>query len=255
VPTGPAVRVGGAEGRRRRKLFVPWVIGVLVAGGVIGSAAGITLAVIFGAYRLPTASMWPSFAYGDRVFANKLTKEPERGAVMVFLFPERRTQLFVKRVMGMPGDELTFTHGQPTINGWKVPRCNVGPGWFQDVGEGGTRHEGMVAVEFLGPATYLVFDDSSAPTSDAQGPYHVNAGEYFVVGDNRGNSHDSRMWSGGMGAGVPLGDTVGRVRASHDAPVLRKDMEGLAGLGPALEACLAKRPSETTPPPPRAPEK
>ena len=236
----------------KNEIFVRWVVGVILAGCVVGAASGIALAVVFGSYKIPAGSMWPTLAMGDHVFANKMVKEAERGALVVFPLPENRKSTFVKRIVGMPGDELVITRGELAINGWKVPRCNVGPGWYRDASEPtpDTKHEGMIAVEFLGKAAYLVFDDQAAPAPDLQGPYLVKAGEYFVMGDNRRNSHDSRTWFAGAGGGVPLGDTVGRVHG-HDTPELR-NQEGLAGLAPALEACLAKRPTDTTPPPPKS---
>jgi signal peptidase I len=237
--------------RPAKKVFARWVVGVILAGCVVGAAAGIALALVFGAYDLPAGSMWPTLVAGDRVFANKLSKEPERGAVVVFRLPENRQVSYVKRIVGMPGDELSLAHGELSINGWKVPRCNVGPAWYRDreAGQQSAKHEGMLAVEYLGAAAYLVFDDASGVDPGAQGPYRVKAGEYFVIGDNRRNSHDSRTWRAAEGGGVPVGDTLGRVRG-HDLPELRNDLEGVAGLGPALAACLAKRPGETTPPPP-----
>lgn len=240
--------------KAKNKIFVRWVVGVIIAGCFVGAASGIALAVVFGSYKIPAGSMWPTLAVGDHVFANKMVKDAERGALVVFPLPENRKSTFVKRIVGMPGDELVLAHGELTINGWKVPRCNVGPGWYRDASDPSSpdaKHEGMIAVEFLGKAAYLVFDDKGAPDPETQGPYLVKAGEYFVMGDNRRNSHDSRTWFAGAGGGVPLADTVGRVRG-HDVPTIRADQEGLAGLAPALDACLAKRPSETTPPPPKS---
>ncbi len=69
-----------------------------------------------------------------------------------------------------------------------------------------------------------------------------------MLGDNRNNSHDSRMWNMGQGGGVPFGNTLGRLRG-HEVPELPANAEGAAALAPAIADCLAKRPSQTTPPP------
>ncbi len=75
------------------------------------------------AFKIPSGSMVPTLFPGDQVFVDK-TRAPERGDVLVFPFPEHPDQEFIKRVIGVPGDRLTFRRGHPVINGREVPRAS-----------------------------------------------------------------------------------------------------------------------------------
>lgn len=231
---------------REAKRTMTWIKRLLIGGGSLGTLMGVGLGLIFGVHKLPSGSMWPTLSVGERLFTTRVAKQPFRGVVLVFHHPEHREQLFAKRVVGLAGDVVKANGGELSINGWQVPRCLVGRASYrdQDPGGEGSKHEGTLFVEWLGIASYLVFEekDSLAPA----GEWKVAPGEYFVLGDNRNNSHDSRMWFGGKGGGVPIGDTTGRV-VGHESAEVPKGAEDLA---PALAACLAKRPPVTDPPSP-----
>ncbi len=149
------------------------------------------------------------FAYGLRlpVTNTKIiaTGEPERGDVMVFKFPENRKQNFIKRVVGLPGDTVQVKDNVLTVNGEIVDRDLVnewaGPGvWRKQY------------VEQLGDATHLIWQEGKTnpytgrqvPQARTQGEWTVPEDAYFVMGDNRDNSNDSRFW--GI---VPEGLVVG----------------------------------------------
>ena len=234
-----------ADGEAKRTMT--WIKRLLIGGGSLGTLMGVGLGLIFGVHKLPSGSMWPTLPYGERLFTSRLARQPFRGVVLVFHHPEQRAQLFAKRVIGLEGDVVSTSGGELSINGWKVPRCQVGRASYADRdmgGESGT-HEGTLFVEWLGLATYLVFEEKGAFV--VVGEWKVAPGEYFVLGDNRNNSHDSRTWFGGKGGGVPLADTQGRV-VGHESAEIPKGAQDLA---PALASCLAKRPPQTDPPPPR----
>jgi signal peptidase I len=251
------------------------------------------------AFKIPAGSMMPTLMIGDHIFINKLAygplipgtdarlfsrSLPKRSDVMVFKFPENKDQDFIKRAIAMPGDTLEVINGRPILNGWLVPHCHVGP----------FSNEGRVMelyVEFLEDRSYLTLFDSNpdkqtckdpdgcGPGSTCragicgvpQGPFKVAPGETWVIGDNRNNSHDSRSWRGGLGAGVPfenikgramfvwmsfkLGGEVAQDRLFADIlgePVIPGPPD--AALGAALEKCLRERPPapQTTPPAPGA---
>ncbi|MDB4936842.1 MAG: Signal peptidase [Labilithrix sp.] len=235
---------------RAPKRKMGWIARILVVGGSLGTVMGVGLAIVFAAFKLPAASMWPTLSVGERVFVNRLAKQPFRGSLVVFRHPEHRQSTFAKRIVGLAGDTVAVKDGQVTINGWKVPRCMVGRASYRDEEMPGNsgRHDGTLFVEWLGIASYLVFEEKTAVAVEGEThEWKVAPGQYFVLGDNRNNSHDSRQWFAGAGGGVPLEDTLGRI-VGHDTPQLPP---GAGDLEPALAACLAKRPAETDPPAPK----
>jgi signal peptidase I len=186
---------------------------------------------------------------------------------MVFVYPdsnpEAPSQDFIKRVIALPGDTLAVDNGHPIINGWKVPSCHVGEYDYQEGADMPTKR-GDLFVEYLGERSYLTqYEDNRS--DGKQGPYHVKAGETWVLGDNRNNSMDSRAWLGGRGAGVPDANIKGRAMFVWWGVALDRLFMNVLGtprlpkgapqtIVDAIGACLAKRPplSETTPPPPSA---
>lgn len=144
-----------------RDWILPVAIGVTVAFTL--KTWVVTAAVV------PSSSMYPTIpAVSTTDFAvisvNKLATEfgqIHRGEVVVFHFPDDPVQLFVKRVIGMPGDTVTVTSNAVYINGQKLDESNV---------------------------------NIAKSNGAVQGTYHVPAGHYFMLGDNRPISDDSRMW-------------------------------------------------------------
>ncbi len=228
-----------------------WFKRLMLVGALVGASLGAVASVRYLTVVAPSASMWPTIRVGERLYARRGDAPPERGAVMVFRYPEHPDQLFVKRAVGLAGDVVAVTKGETSINGWPVPRCVVGKISYADpgaTGDSGAKHEGTLAVEWLGAATYLVFEESTgAGATGAGGRWTVARGEYFVLGDNRSSSHDSRAWFNGAGGGVPLANTRGRVhaRAALEIPAI---VDNARELGGALRDCLALRPASTLPP-------
>jgi len=248
------------------------------------------------AFKIPSGSMIPTVTVGDHIFVNKFTygpaipwtqiklfqAPPRRSDVIVFRFPENREQDFVKRTIAIGGDTLEVINGRPIINGWLVPHCYVGP--FQYDGQ-----PAELFIEHLEDRSYFTLFTSNPDEKTCasgtecegdlacrsgicgflQGPFKAASAEAWVIGDNRNNSHDSRSWRGGLGAGLPYDDIKGRAMFVwisfgpggnvaqdrlfvdlHERPTLPGAQE--AALRPAVEKCLRERPSadQTTPPPP-----
>jgi signal peptidase I len=236
-------------------------------------------AFVIEAFKIPSGSMIPTLMVGDHIFVNKFSygpavpytharvwtsMPPRRGDVIVFAFPEHPEQDFIKRVIAIEGDKLEARNGHPIINGWEVPSCLVGPWAYSDYDSPITRHEGELYVEYLGNESFLTFyDHASGVFPEVQGPYFAKKGEVWVMGDNRNNSHDSRMWFGGQGGGVPFENIRGRALfvwlsvsdngidwSREGAPVMGRPRlpPSANGLEPQFEQCLRNRPAIARPP-------
>jgi signal peptidase I len=256
----------------------------------IGVAVAVALLLrvfVVEAFKIPSGSMIPTLQIGDHIFVNKMaygplvpwtrlrlfpSLPPRRGDVVVFEFPEKREQDFIKRVIALPGDRLEVKDGHPILNGWSVPSCTVGSYTYHEGDSVMTRRAEM-AVEYLEDKAYLtVYERTFASSAgEIQGPYFAKPGEVWVLGDNRNNSHDSRSWFGGHGGGVPYENIKGRamfVWLSVDPTgTWAWNRVGTRVLGPpapppnlpqnlidAIGTCIEKRPplTATTPPtPPR----
>jgi len=149
-------------------------------------------------FQIPSGSMLPTLEVGDFILVNKYayglrlpvagTKivevgEPERGDVMVFRFPEDRETNYIKRVIGLPGDTIRYQNRVLTINGEKVPEAFVA-----------SYPQFEVWLEKLGTVEHDILQSKRAPRGTGQGEWVVPENSYFVMGDNRDNSNDSRFW-------------------------------------------------------------
>jgi signal peptidase I len=145
---------------------------------------------VFQAFKIPTGSMVDNLLVGDHIFVNKFVYGPpghaligqlfgfrdvERGDIVVFRYPKQPDVDYVKRVVGMPGDLVTIRDKKVFVNG-------------QRLDEPYTVHQDRNVFRL---------DMSLAEpyrSRDQFGPYRVEAGSYFVMGDNRDMSYDSRYW-------------------------------------------------------------
>jgi signal peptidase I len=167
--------------RTGRSWLWSYVLSLGAAAIALAGAVGLFLGLrtsCFQAFRMPTGSMEPTILIGDHLIANKMAyglrapgtswvfapHGPKRGDVIVFLYPLDRTRMFVKRVIGLPGEQIEMLDRTVRVDGRPLEEPY---------------------------AHYLDLPDRLRP---AYGPERVPEGHLFVLGDNRDNSSDSRTW-------------------------------------------------------------
>lgn len=155
-------------------------------------------------YRIPSGSMMPTLVDGDFILVNKFTygirlpvlnkkiiqiNEPKRGDVMVFRFPPSPSINFIKRVIGLPGDKIVYQNKQLFVNGELIPKQLLKTE-IQSSPDG-QMYRVRLFEEQLPDKSHQIFEHLT-PGKDAN--VTVPEGHYFVMGDNRDASDDSRFW-------------------------------------------------------------
>jgi signal peptidase I len=177
-------------------------------------------------FRIPSSSMRPTLEVGDFILVNKFkygirlpvidkkildTGAPGRGDVVVFRYPVNQTDDYIKRIVGVPGDVVTYKNKQLTVN--NVPATQTSTGTYGYVAEESGRFiTHQRASEMLGTVKHDIAMDASAPTLNPPSVFSyvgkenceyfgsegftckVPANSYLVLGDNRDNSLDGRYW-------------------------------------------------------------
>lgn len=156
-------------------------------------------------FRIPSASMTPTLLDGDFILVNKFSyglrlpilgtkilniNEPARGDVVVFRYPGNPSIDYIKRVIGLPGDHVSYYRDRLTINGKPVPQVNKGI--FAGKGVAMSASGMSLRLENLDGVEHEMLEDPRRFVHE--GEYVIPEGQYFVMGDNRDNSNDSRFW-------------------------------------------------------------
>jgi signal peptidase I len=167
-------------------------------------------------FRIPSGSMMPTLLVGDFILVNKFSYgirlpvldnkiieigAPQRGDVVVFRYPKDPTVDYIKRVVGLPGDRIGYFNKVVYINGEAIGQ--VPAGVYVGKGSGVSMSGASKRSEQLGDIRHDILVMSR--TTGLEGEFVVPDGEYFVMGDNRDNSNDSRFWGA-----VPEANLVGK---------------------------------------------
>ena len=196
----------------------------------IAIALGLVLVVrtvVAEPYQVPSPSMVPTLLTGDELIGSKfaygfskyslpigtlpdfegrlLDRAPQRGDVVVFRLPRDPGTTYVKRLIGLPGDRIQMKKGRLYINDTLVPRREV------SAYEGGTLYVETLPTLDGGGREHELIESSDTDRYDDTSVYDVPAKHYFMMGDNRDNSLDSRIAAADGGVGfVPLENLVAR---------------------------------------------
>lgn len=175
---------------------------------------------LYEPFRIPSDSMMPTLIQGDFIFVNKWgyglrlpvvnwkvlpIGEPARGDVIVFRKPSDPSVVFIKRLVGLPGDRIRVRGAEVSVNGEPAP---LAPDGFYRGAKEAQYPFTLVGEERLGEAGHRVMLDPSRPSND--GEWVVPEGHYFMMGDNRNNSRDSRFPEVGF---VPADNLIGKAVA------------------------------------------
>jgi signal peptidase I len=209
---------------RRAALAQPWWLDWTAGLFPVILAVFLLRSFLFEPFKIPSGSMIPTLLVGDLILVNKFhygvrlpvinkkiiaNNDPQRGDVMVFRFPAEPSIDYIKRVVGVPGDEVSFRNQRLYINGTAAPlERQPEPGfydesvmrYFPEFKEklGNVEHRILVNPQFqpyYGADDKISFPFRENCRYNAEGvTCKVPAGHYFMMGDNRDNSQDSRFW-------------------------------------------------------------
>jgi signal peptidase I len=217
---------------RERVLAQPWWLDWTAGLFPVIIAVFVLRSFLFEPFKIPSGSMVPTLLVGDLILVNKyhygirlpvihtkiVDNNPvQRGDVMVFRYPPDPRMDYIKRVVGLPGDEVAYLNQKLSVNGQDVPVTPLNEFYDED--------SMRVAPQFsekLGAVQHRILVDPKRPiflgTDDKRFPFRENCrysaegvvcrvpqGHYFMMGDNRDNSQDSRFWGF-----VPDENIVGR---------------------------------------------
>jgi len=201
-----------------------------LAGSVAVALAMVAVlhTVLFQPFTIPSSSMEPGLVTGDYIVVSKfaygwsgaslpfdlplghgrlLGHGPARGEVVVFRLPRDPSLVWVKRVVGLPGDRVQVRAGAVLVNGRAVARTPLGA--VQDHDDGG-RTVPLARETADNGRAYLTYAGEPGHEGDDTAAYVVPEGQYFMMGDNRDNSLDSR-WPASEGVGfLPARNILGR---------------------------------------------
>lgn len=183
---------------------------------------------LFEPFKIPSGSMYPTLYVGDYLFVSKYTygyskhslpfsmplfegriwaDEPNRGDVVVFKFPQDNKTDYIKRIIGLPGDKVKLEEGRLYVNGELVNREEIEDFVIRDSQGNAERYHQYIET-LPNDVKHKILEVSDSESEDNLQELTVPQGYYFVMGDNRDRSDDSRVNVGF----VPFENLVGKAR-------------------------------------------
>ena len=184
------------------KLWVEYYDAIFVAVGL----ALLIRTFVIEPFKIPSGSMIPTLLVGDYLFVNKfsygyrvpftrhrilMSDGPHRGDVAVFEYPMNPDKDYVKRIIGLPGDRLVYSNKRLTVNGIAVPYIDKGP--YNYSNSDNRPVAAQLLIEQMDGRDHSIIVESTSMFAGRQ-EVIVPPDNFFVLGDNRDNSNDSRFW-------------------------------------------------------------
>ena len=219
---GVAADVNALEAQRSKINEQPWWLDWTAGLFPVLIVVFLLRSFVFEPFKIPSGSMIPTLLIGDLIVVNKYTyglklpiantrltqgKAVQRGDVVVFRYPPNPNVDFIKRVIGLPGDKISYLNKQLTLNGKPVPLQKMDDffdkdlsAYFEQYTESLAGHDHRIIVDpkrasFIGDTPDFPLAQKPLCQYSVEGvSCEVPQGHYFVMGDNRDNSADSRYW-------------------------------------------------------------
>ena len=198
APKRPKCSNSSVDDSEEDQTSMPWIIETSRSFFPVLAIVLVLRSFLVEPFQIPSGSMLPTLEVGDFILVNKFeyglrlpvlgTKvlslgDPQRGDVMVFKYPEDGKTNYIKRVVGVPGDLIKYETKRLTINGSLVEEKLIA-----------NLNKEQLYIENLVDIEHQIFKTNRYANLGAEGLWKIPEGQYFMMGDNRDNSNDSRFW-------------------------------------------------------------